>query len=59
LEIAGADQDAFRGVVAGLGAEQKGFMESVLKRGQGPAKKEARGDDDGQPKIALKMDFGA
>lgn len=59
LEIAGADQNAFRGVVAGLDAEQKVFMESVLKSGQGPVKREVRGDEDGQPKIALKMDFGA
>ncbi|KAH7371998.1 HEAT repeat protein-like protein [Pyrenochaeta sp. MPI-SDFR-AT-0127] len=59
LEIAGADQSAFRGVVAGLSAEQRTFMESVLKSGQGPAKREASRDDDGQPKIALKMDFGA
>ncbi|KAI8943683.1 hypothetical protein NX059_001668 [Plenodomus lindquistii] len=58
LEIAGADQQAFRGVIAGLSAEQKTFMEGVLKSGQGPAKREVSRDDDGQPKIALKMDFG-
>jgi hypothetical protein len=59
LEIAGADQAAFRGVVAGLSAEQRAFMEGVLKSGQGPVKREVRSEDDGMPKIALKMDFGA
>lgn len=58
LEIASADQHAFRGVVAGLSTEQRALMESVLKSGQGPARKEVIRDDDGQPKIALKMDFG-
>jgi len=58
LEIAAADQQAFRGVVAGLSVEQRGFMENVLKSGQGPMRKEVRRDDDDQPKIALKMDFG-
>ncbi|CAO2648248.1 Nn.00g075150.m01.CDS01 [Neocucurbitaria sp. VM-36] len=58
LEVAGADQAAFRSVVGGLSAEQRTFMESVLKSGQGPARKEVSRDDDGQPKIALKMDFG-
>ncbi|KAF1844910.1 HEAT repeat protein-like protein [Cucurbitaria berberidis CBS 394.84] len=59
LEVAGADQIAFRSVVAGLSADQRTFMESVLKSGQGPARREVSRDDDGQPKIALKMDFGA
>ncbi|KAJ4369614.1 hypothetical protein N0V83_005376 [Neocucurbitaria cava] len=58
LEVAGADQAAFRSVVGGLSAEQRAFMESVLKSGQGPARREVNRDDDGQPKIALKMDFG-
>lgn len=57
LEIAGADQAAFRVVVGGLSAEQRTFIESVLKSGQGPARREVSNDDDGQPKIALKMDF--
>jgi hypothetical protein len=59
LEIAGADQAAFRAVVTGLGVEQRSFMEGVLKSGQGPVKREVRSEDDGMPKIALKMDFGA
>ncbi|KAF1946540.1 HEAT repeat protein-like protein [Clathrospora elynae] len=58
LEIAGADQAAFRSVVTGLSTEQRSFMESVLKSGQGPRRQEVSRDEDGQPKIALKMDFG-
>ena len=57
LELAGADQAAFRTVVGGLSAELRSFIESVLKSGQGPARREVSRDDDGQPKIALKMDF--
>lgn len=57
LDIAGADQQAFRGVVTGLNAEQRNLMESVLKSGQGPVRQEVNRDDDGQPKIALKMNF--
>jgi hypothetical protein len=59
LEIAGADQQAFRGVVTALTVEQRSFMEGVLKSGQGPVRKEVSRDEDGQPQIALKMDFGA
>jgi hypothetical protein len=33
-------------------------MEGVLKSGQGPVRREASRDEDGLPKIALKMDFG-
>lgn len=57
LEIAGQDQEAFRAVVGGLSAEQRGFIEGVLKSGQGPARRVEREEDGGQPKIALKMDF--
>jgi hypothetical protein len=58
LELAGHDQAAFRGVVAGLSADQRAFIENVLKSGQGQQRREVVRDDDGQPKIALKMDFG-
>jgi hypothetical protein len=58
LELAGNDQAAFRTVVAGLSPDQRAFIESVLKSGQGPQRREVVRDDDGQPKIALKMDFG-
>jgi hypothetical protein len=59
LEIAAADQPAFRGVVTGLSAEQRNFMEGVLKSGQGPVRREVRSEEDEMPTIALKMDFGA
>ncbi|KAF1926809.1 ARM repeat-containing protein [Didymella exigua CBS 183.55] len=58
LEIAQADQEAFRGVVTGLSAEQRDFLQGVLKSGQGPKKVERR-DDEGEPTIALKMNFGS
>ncbi|KAF2826541.1 ARM repeat-containing protein [Ophiobolus disseminans] len=57
LELASADQTAFRTVVGGLSAAQRSFIENVLKSGQGPARREISRDDDGQPKIALKMEF--
>ncbi|KAH3955539.1 hypothetical protein HBI81_036910 [Parastagonospora nodorum] len=57
LEIAGADQVAFRAVVGGLSVEQRALVEGVLKSGQGPVRRETRGDEDEGPKIALKMDF--
>jgi hypothetical protein len=57
LEIAGADQAAFRVVVGGLSAEQRELVQEVLKSGQGPVRREIRDDEDGGPKIALKMDF--
>jgi hypothetical protein len=63
LELAGADQTAFRSVVGGMTEEQKGFMESVIVAGrQALAKQASRGvsDDrgDSEPTIALRMDFG-
>jgi HEAT repeat-containing protein 5 len=62
LELAGVDAAAFKAVVAGMNAEQKSFMETVIKSGgvasQGRAKDEQHRDS-GEPSIALKMDFGA
>ena len=57
LEIAGADQEAFRTVVGGLSVDQRAFIEGVLKSGQGMGRREVRGGDEEAPKIALKMDF--
>jgi hypothetical protein len=57
LEVAGVDQAAFRGVVAGLDPDEKAFMEEVLKSGQGGVKKVVR-EDSSEPTIALKMNFG-
>ncbi|KAF2263668.1 ARM repeat-containing protein [Lojkania enalia] len=56
LELAGADQGAFRSVVGGLNADQRTFMESVLKRGVGEKKVESV--EEAEPSIALRMDFG-
>ena len=62
LELAATDQTAFRGVVAGLTADQKSFMESVILAGRTAATagaKEGDGDGEGrEPTIALRMDFG-
>ena len=61
LELVGMDQGGFRKVVNGMGVRQRGFMEEVLrsgavveKGGQGEAMQQQ-----GQPTIALKMNFGA
>ncbi|KAL0262688.1 hypothetical protein SLS55_001658 [Diplodia seriata] len=64
VELAGADQNSFRAVVAaGLAPEQRAFMEGVVRTGGGQADAEnrkapARRDGEGEPSIALKMDFG-
>ncbi|KAJ9165516.1 ARM repeat-containing protein [Coniochaeta hoffmannii] len=57
LELAGVDQGAFRGVVGGLGEEQRRFMEGVIRAG---SKTQAGRREEGgeRPAIALKMDFG-
>ncbi|KAH7125620.1 HEAT repeat protein-like protein, partial [Dendryphion nanum] len=57
LELAGTDQAAFRAVVAGLNAEQRSFMESVLKSGGVGAQKSVQKEEHEEPSIALKMDF--
>ncbi len=58
LELASADPAAFRSVVGGLNESQRRFMEEVIKAGrQAEAAKPAVGSD-GQPTIALKMNFG-
>jgi hypothetical protein len=56
LELASVDAEAFRGVVGGLDAGQRSFMEGVLKSAQGGPKKEERSEG-GEPTIALKMNF--
>ncbi|KAI9904950.1 hypothetical protein N3K66_001479 [Trichothecium roseum] len=63
LGLAAADQEAFRAVVGGMSAAQRGFLEEVIRHGQrgggGGADEDGSGDEDaGQPTIALKMDFG-
>lgn len=61
LELASADQIAFRAVVANMNEGQKAFMEEVIRSGRqtvGGADA-AGGAGTGQPSIALKMDFGS
>lgn len=64
LDLAGADQNAFRSTVARMTQTQRGFMEEVLKIGGAWAqsgKGEAGGDEaegSGEPSIALKLSFG-
>jgi hypothetical protein len=56
LELASVDAEAFRGVVGGLDAGQRSFMEGVLKSAQSGPRKEERSEG-GEPTIALKMNF--
>ncbi|EAQ91112.1 hypothetical protein CHGG_03047 [Chaetomium globosum CBS 148.51] len=63
LELASADQVAFRGVVGGMSEGQRGFLEEVIRSGReagGAAGGVGRGESGGvrEPSIALKMDFG-
>ncbi|OCK79552.1 ARM repeat-containing protein [Lepidopterella palustris CBS 459.81] len=62
LELAGADQGAFRSVVGDMNAGQRAFMESVIKAGgigaQARRGEERKREESGEPSIALKMDFG-
>ncbi|KAE9374166.1 ARM repeat-containing protein [Stipitochalara longipes BDJ] len=61
LDLAGSDQVAFRGVVANMTDVQKGFMESVIVAGrqaQGQSKVKDGDEEEREPTIALRMDFG-
>lgn len=59
LDLAGADQVAFRGVVAGMSEAQKGFLEGVIVKGRGAKVEVSDGDgEEREPSIALRMDFG-
>jgi HEAT repeat-containing protein 5 len=59
LEVAGADQAAFRGLVGQMGGEQHKFLESLLRSQSGhPRQNEVDSDEaDVKPSIALRMDF--
>ena len=62
LELAaGSLTPIFRGVVAGMSAGQRTFMESVIREGSGAGRsadvdRESAGES--EPSIALKLDFG-
>lgn len=61
LELAAADQVAFKSLVSSMNAEQKSFMERVIRSGRPTVGGDTRADDDegsGVPTIALRMNFG-
>ena len=60
LELASAEQTAFRSVVAKLGPEQRAFMEKIIREGGRSRDTAGRLEEkeDAEPSIALKMDFG-
>lgn len=62
LELAGADQVAFRSVVAKMNPGQKTFMESVIREGGIAGRKDVgqeEKEESGEPSIALKFNFGS
>jgi HEAT repeat-containing protein 5 len=64
LELAAADPASFRAVVAGMSDAQKSFMEGVIRvgregKGATGGAGTRLGAGDGQPSIALKMNFGS
>ena len=58
LEMAGADGTVFRAIISGLQGEKKIKMEQILKSGAGIKSDGRDAEGDGEPTIALKMDFG-
>lgn len=61
LALAASDQVAFKAVVSGLSAEQRSLMESILRSGrqEGQVMKLDSDEEDQEPTIALRMDFGS
>lgn len=58
VELAAADQSAFRATIGKMDADQKALMERIIREGQGPqqvAKTDA--SEEREPTIALKMNF--
>ncbi|KAI2601900.1 ARM repeat-containing protein [Hypoxylon sp. NC1633] len=58
LELASADQAGFRSVVTAMNDGQKAFMEEVIRSGRQTGGAQNDLSNAGQPRIALKMDFG-
>lgn len=69
LELASADQTAFRAVVGAMSEGQRAFMEEVIKSGRsggmtgggahvGAGGRRSGEDEEQAPTIALKMNFG-
>ena len=58
LELANADQRAFRSVVKKLSFEQSELMQKIIREGSGLGRKaEVSDSDEREPTITLKMDF--
>ena len=59
LSLAGVDQGAFRGIVLKMNAEQRSFMEEIIREGGGGRNNSSRGGGEREePTIALKLTFG-
>jgi len=58
LELASANQVAFRGVVGSMSDGQKAFMEEVIRSGRQSGVARKSDEDEERPTIALKMNFG-
>ena len=63
LEMAGGRlMPHFRGVLAKMSAEQRGFIETIIREGSGAGNASTsvrmNGEERDEPKITLKMDFG-
>lgn len=60
IDLAGADQSAFRTIVGRMDTEQRTFMEKIIRQGQGPKPiSRTNTSEDREPTIALKMNFGS
>jgi HEAT repeat-containing protein 5 len=58
LELANADNAAFRGVVAGMDDTRRRNLEQIVKTGAGAKNRNDNYGADHEPTIALKMNFG-
>jgi hypothetical protein len=58
LELAGADQGAFKSIVGGMSEDQKRFLEEIIKSGRQRVQQKAGSDESKEPTIALTMNFG-
>ncbi|KAI8634633.1 armadillo-type protein [Xylariaceae sp. FL1651] len=58
LDLAAADETAFRGIVAAMSEGQKAFIEEVLRSGRQAGDEDRDSSNAGQPTITLKMNFG-
>ena len=61
LEVAGANQHAFRSLVGSMPEAERAFMEDIIREGSARSRgrEETNKGDDREPTIALKMNFDA